>query len=419
MKQINVLFFIRKTRALKNGETAINMRITIEGQNTEINTRRTVLPSQWNQKKEKATGKDPHCVEVNSHLNFLKTQVFKIQQQLEENNLPVNPISIKNNLFAEKEKPKLFFDEFENYNEKASESGNYAKATIRRYRLCLKYFREMYKEKDSTSKKPETDLLFQNIDEDLLFDFQDYLKNNKKLAHNTTIRLLKCVKKITSYGLKKKWILIDPFIDIPFHEQEVIITPLIEEELRILCTRDFYITRLNEVRDAFVFCCFTGLAFIDVWGLKREHITKDNTGNLWIRKARKKTDIMCHIPVLDIPLKLIEKYENDPRCIQNNRVLPVMSNQKMNAYLKEIATICQIDKRLTTHVARHTFATTVALANKVSLENVAKMLGHSDLRMTLHYAKILDESISNDIKNVSKNFSNLEINQNNLLEKVS
>ena len=153
-----------------------------------------------------------------------------------------------------------------------------------------------------------------------------------------------------------------------------------------------------------VFYRFTALAFVDVQQLSREHLIKDNNGALWIRKARQKTSQMCNIPVLSIPQRILRKYEDNIECIKKGVLLPVISNQRMNAYLKEIADLCGITKRLTTHVARHTAATVVFLANDVSMENVSKILGHSNIRMTQHYARVLDSSIMRDMVNVERNF---------------
>ena len=149
---------------------------------------------------------------------------------------------------------------------------------------------------------------------------------------------------------------------------------------------------------------FSGMAFSDVYQLSREHLVKDNNGALWIRKARQKTKQMCNIPVLSPAKRLIEKYADCPECVAKNVLFPVLSNQKMNAYLKEIADLCGIQKRLTTHVARYTAATSVFLANEVSMENVAKILGHANIKMTQHYAKVLDQSIMRDMGKVEKSF---------------
>ncbi len=152
--------------------------------------------------------------------------------------------------------------------------------------------------------------------------------------------------------------------------------------------------------------CFTGLAFIDVQQLSPEHIVKDNNENLWIRKPRQKTKNMCNIPLLDIPLEILRKYADYPACKKKGVLLPVPCNQKMNSYLKEIADLCLIKKNLTTHTARHSYATSVCLANGVSIENVAKMLGHSNIKMTQHYARVLDSSILKDMNNVRDVLSN-------------
>ena len=170
-----------------------------------------------------------------------------------------------------------------------------------------------------------------------------------------------------------------------------------KHEIEKIYNKEFTIERLAQVRDVFLFCCFSGLAFSDVKQLTHDHISIDTNGNKWIRKQRQKTKNMCNIPLLEIPLKIIDKYKSHPRCQEKNVLLPVLCNQKMNAYIKEITDLCGINKQVSTHTARHTFAT-LMLANGVSIENVAKMLGHSDTKMTRHYAQILDSSIMRDME---------------------
>lgn len=150
-------------------------------------------------------------------------------------------------------------------------------------------------------------------------------------------------------------------------------------------------------------CCFTGLAFSDIHGLGKEHIVEDSNGVRWIRKGRQKTKIMCNIPLMEIPLKILEKYSTNEYCRKHGVLFPVLCNQKMNAYLKELADICGIKKTLTTHVARHTFAT-FALANGVSIESVAKMLGHTNVQMTRHYARVLDRTVMREMSQIKMDF---------------
>ena len=211
---------------------------------------------------------------------------------------------------------------------------------------------------------------------------------------------MKCLKKITNLALANEWITKDPFVGIKFHEKEVVREFLTMDELLTIYHKDFPLERIRIVRDVFIFAAFTGLAFIDAQQLAPEHIVEDKNGNLWIRKPRQKTKNMCNIPLLDIPLEILRRYADHPVCQKKNVLLPVPCNQKMNSYLKEIAYLCLIKKNLATHLARHSYATSVCLANGVSIENVAKMLGHSNIKMTQHYAKVLDSSILRDMTNV-------------------
>lgn len=198
----------------------------------------------------------------------------------------------------------------------------------------------------------------------------------------------------------------DPFFGLRFKAEEVNVDFLSIDELDRIRHKQIDVPRLEKVRDIFVFCCFTGLAFADVSQLTSENIIQDGQGKLWIRKSRQKTKEMCNIPILSVAKEILDKYNDYAQTNGKGLLLPVLSNQKQNAYLKEIADICHIKKKLTTHVARHTAATIVFLANKVSIENVAKILGHANLNMTRHYAKVLDQSIMNDMENVERTFCN-------------
>lgn len=211
----------------------------------------------------------------------------------------------------------------------------------------------------------------ENINHQFVEKFEYFVKTEKGCAQNATVKYLKILKKITTLALTNKWMTDNPFSGIKFKQTQSNRDFLTEKELHSIMEKKFDIPRLEIVRDIFVFCCLSGLAFTDIQHLKSEHIIEDANGERWIRKAREKTNNMCHIPLLDIPAMIIEKYKNHPICLQKNMVLPVPSNQRMNSYLKEIADLCGITKTLTTHVARHSFAC-IALANKVSMETIAK-----------------------------------------------
>jgi integrase len=204
-------------------------------------------------------------------------------------------------------------------------------------------------------------------------------------------------KKVVLLCIKNGWLERDPFAGFKFTKKEVERPYLTAVELQEMASKEFKAERLTLVRDIFLFCCYTGLAYVDVKKLKRTEIGVGVDGERWIFTKRQKTDTASRIPLLPTSLRLLEKYKHHPQC-ENGRLLPVLSNQKMNAYLKEIADACGIDKTLTFHVARHTFATTVTLSNGVPIETVSKMLGHTNIRTTQHYAKVLDIKVSEDMK---------------------
>lgn len=398
----NMLFFIRRTRALKSGENPIMLRISIEGQLAEMQLKRAVKPNLWNQNKERCTGKDAASLEINRYLDSVKLRLLDIHRNLELEDKLINPMEIKRKFLGLDEEHKMFFQVFQEHNDKCREliGIDYAKVTISRFNTCLKYMKEI------TLKKYHTkDIPLKEVNHAFIQDYIHFLKTEKGLSENTLIRYMKVIKKITNMALANDWMTKNPFVNIRFHEQEVHKEFLTKEELEILRTKEFDIPRLDLVRDVFLFQCYTGLAFIDVSELTEEHIVPDNEGNLWIRKARQKTKVMCNIPLLDIPLQILEKYKEHPLCQKKGVLLPVMSNQKVNSYLKEIADFCGIKKQISSHTGRHTFSTVVALANNVSLENVAKMLGHTSTKMTQRYAKILDQSILRDMQGVRENFA--------------
>ena len=400
----NVLFFIRKTRTVKSGETPIMLRITIQGQLAEMQLKRTVKPELWSQAKERCTGKDSKSVEVNRYLESVKLRLYEIHRTLENENKLINPMEIKRRFLGLDEKHKMFFEIFQEHNDKCREliGKDYAKVTISRFDTCLKYFKEMLLKQYHLK-----DIPMKEINNTIIQDYIHFLKSKKNLQENTVIRYMKVVKKITNMALANDWIDKNPFMNIHFHEQEVHKEFLTKEELEILRTKVFNVPRLELVRDIFLFQCWTGLAFIDVSELKPEHLVTDNEGNIWIRKARQKTKIMCNIPVLPVAASILEKYKNVAEC--TGKLLPVLSNQRMNSYLKEIADVCGLQKNLCTHSARHSYATSICLANGVSMENVAKMLGHADTSVTKHYARVLDQNIFKDMQKVNSCLSELAI----------
>lgn len=401
-----VLFFLKKTKLLKNGEASVCMRITVNGTRVENNIRKSIDPALWSQAKETARGKSRRACDLNVYIEEARIKLYQIFCELEQQNRPVTAHLLQEFFFGQ-EKPeevRTLLGTMQEHNDqcRALVGTDYALITVRRYESCRRYLAELIRQRYG-----KEDLPLAEVNGELVRAFAFYLKTEKGCQQNTVIRYMKCLKKITNLARANDWMAKDPFLGIRFHEKEVVREFLTMDELQTIYRKEFPLERLTLVRDVFIFAAFTGLAFIDVQQLAPEHIVRDNNGNLWIRKPRQKTKNMCNIPLLDIPQEILRKYADHPTCRKKGVLLPVPCNQKMNSYLKEIADTCMIRKNLTTHCARHSYATSVCLANGVSLENVAKMLGHSNIKMTQHYARVLDSSILRDMMQVERAISKL------------
>lgn len=205
------------------------------------------------------------------------------------------------------------------------------------------------------------------------------------------------LRKMVNLAITLDWLPKDPFASFKKHFDKVERQCLTAEELASLANKEFKIDRLEHVRDMFLFSCYTGLAYIDMTQLTKENIIKGIDGGLWLSTSRVKTDTSVRVPLLPQAKVLVDKYRDDPRAQYSSTVFPVISNQRMNGYLKEIADVCGITKTLTFHIARHTFATTVTLSNGVPIESVSKMLGHTSIRTTQIYAKVVESKLSEDM----------------------
>lgn len=273
---------------------------------------------------------------------------------------------------------------------------DFAAGTAERYRTAKSYLAE-YILHDYGKK----DIPVKQVDHAFITGFEYYLKTKRNCSHNTAIKYIVNFKKIIRIAYANGWITKDPFSNYKVRLRNVEREFLTAEEIQLLMDTAFNNHRLEHVKDCFIFCCFTGLAYADVKKLTHDDFVTGIDGELWIYTKRTKTRTKSNIPVLPTALMILEKYEDSPYLVKE-KVLPILTNQKMNAYLKEIADLSGIKKNLTTHLARHTFATTVTLSNGVSIESVSKMLGHKNLRTTQHYAKILNRRVSDNMRLLRK-----------------
>lgn len=402
-----VAFFLR-SNVLKNGEQPVFMRITVNGQRAENNIQKSILPNLWNQAKERAIGSGRTAVDLNRFIEEARIKVHQIVTELQQNDEPVNAKVVQQRFYGinpNKKTERTILEVIQSHNDDAEKliGIDFAKTTVLRYKSMKRYLAEMIKKNYDVD-----DLPLSQFTGEVIRAYEVFLKTEKDMSQNTLIRYMKALKKITNRCIANDWIHKDPFVGIKFREEPTEPEFLTIEELNRIYECDPGCKRLEVVRDMFLMSAFTGLAFSDVSQLTSEHIVRDNAGNLWIRKHRQKTRQISNIPLLDIPAAILKKYEGDKKAAKKGVLLPVPANQVMNRYLKEIATICKIDKYLTTHVARHTYAT-VCLSQGVSLKNVSKMLGHASVKMTEHYARVLDTSILREMNEIrdAMNFGNL------------
>ena len=397
----SVLFFIKRKKLLKNGDAPVYMRVTVDGRFLEASLKRGVNPKTWNEKKQRSPGHDRLSLELNDYLDDTLAKILKIHQRFADEKKIINPKTILDEWAGRIEKPKMLCEEFRTDNEKYRqrlEIGDVVLNTVLRNERAERYLGEFIRKKYKAE-----DIPFSTIDNAFVRDFHLFLRVDKKQEQNPANKYCKILKRIVTLALDNKWMAVNPFQGIRFQAKATNRQFLTEKELSTIINKEFTLDRLNVVRDIFVFCALTGLSFSDVEGLKPEHVSVDDDGNYWIHKARQKTKNVCSIPYLESARAIAEKYKGHPLCEKRGVLLPVISNQRMNSYLGEIAGICGINKPLTMHIARHSFAC-LALANGVSMEIIARMLGHSDIRTTKIYAKVIDKSIAEQMSGLASKF---------------
>ena len=402
---LSLLFYIKKSKADSSGNANIYLRITVNGKRAELSIRRKVHIDNWNAENSQSRGNSAVSLEINRLMANIKSQIYLIEQKLLNNGKSVTAITLRNAFLGKDENNRMVLDIFKEHNDKVDKlvGKDFAAGTAERYKTAKKhindYILKEYKVKDIPIK---------DVDHKFITGFEYYLKTTRKCAHNSAIKYITNFKKIIRIAYANDWISKDPFLHWKAKLKIVDREFLTENELQKLVEKEFGIVRLNQVKDIFVFCCFTGLAYADVKKLTKNDIVIGIDGQKWIKTKRAKTDTRSNIPILSIPQAIIDKYKTHQESFDTELLLPVLSNQKMNAYLKEIADLCGINKNLTFHLARHTFATTVTLTNGVSIESVSKMLGHKSLKTTQHYAKIIDKKVSEDMNQLREKMKDSE-----------
>jgi site-specific recombinase XerD len=390
----SLLFYMKKPKNCQKGVAPIYIRITVNGNRSEVTTGRSCAPSRWNARAGRAIGTKEEFKSLNTYLDQLQIKMYDAHAQLMAADETITAESIRNRFQGKVEKPITLIEAFKDHNEKMESlvGMEFSKGTAERYRTSLKHTIDFLQWKYKVD-----DIELKKVDYHFISEYDYYLRSVRKCANNSTVKYLKNFGKIIRICLANARMETDPFINYKPKVKKVDRVYLNQEEIELIANKEMATDRLTYVRDIFLFCCYTGLAYIDVKNLRKQNIVTGIDGENWISINRQKTNVPSRIPLLPVASALLDQYRQNRICLNTGMLFPVTSNQKMNSYLKEIADVCGINKPITFHIARHTFATTVTLLNGIPIESVSKMLGHTNIQTTQHYAKVLDIKVGADM----------------------
>ena len=395
MKSIfRVVFYLRSNYVNKEGKTSVMLRIYLNNERLSLgSTGISVKSSQWDKEKERIKGRTTEALNTNLQLDNIASGLQSIFRRIEMSDV-VSLERIKSEFLGKKEEIDTLMQLFEKHNgDVAKQVGvSVGKATLQKYNVCKRHFSEFLEKQYKRSDLKLTELTYVVIRE-----FDLYLRTEVGQNPNTATKTMKTFKTITLLGQKMGVLLHDPFMNHRFHIEPVNRGFLTDEEILSIAHKQINIPRLELIRDIFIFSCFTGLAYIDVSNLTPDHIVTLGDKQ-WIMTQRQKTSVETNVLLLDIPKAIIAKYGG--KTYRNGKLFPMLTNQKTNSYLKEIADICGIKKNLTFHLARHTFAT-MSLSKGVPMESISKMLGHTNIRTTQIYARITNKKIEHDMEELA------------------
>ena len=397
-----ILFYLRKNQVNKAGKASIMTRLSVNGEVSQFSSKLDIEPELWDVRLGKVAGNSLKSRKVNDLLDDIRTSLKNHYHDIETHEAYVTAEKVRNAFLGYSTKQSTLLELFKTHNEDAQKLLGISKtgATLSKYDRAYRRLGEFMQ-----AKYKITDIALKEINYKFVTDFETYLRTVSKCNENTTAKFLQMLRMIVIVAKNNGWIFNDPFSNYKIRQKRVDRGYLTDQEIQTIMEKKFGSIRLEQVRDVFIFSCFTGLAYIDVKQLTGNNICTSFDGKQWIMTHRQKTDTPVNLPLLNIPLTILKKYEGK---LPKGQLLPVLSNQKLNSYLKEIADLCDIHKNVTFHLARHTFATTTTLSKGVPIETVSKMLGHTNIKTTQIYARITNEKISRDMELLSSKLDDME-----------
>jgi site-specific recombinase XerD len=402
---IKVIFFIKTAKVKLTGECPIYAKVNLGKETTVLSTGKNITKERWEiTNKLKNTLRSEREKVLKQSLDLLHLKVDRTYNNLLKLNPEVNLEEVKNVITGNtKDDTVYLLTIFDKHNEDFKKRVNNcerASASLQKYNrskdLILAFLRKKYSKDDVDVKKVNSAFIY-NLESFLKYESE--YKGIVGIKNNSVVKYFKNFKTICNFGIKLELIDKNPF---NVYEGKLKINEAVflsQDELNKIENISLSNSRLDRVRDIFLFSCYTGYAPVDACKLTNDNIIKDGYGNLWIKTERTKTNIKANVPILPSCQNIIDKYQGNQLTL-----LPKLSNQKMNAYLKEIADLCGIKKYLTYYVSRHTFASTVTLGNGIKIENVSSMMGHSNIKQTQHYAKVLDTNVMEDMQKLMKKY---------------
>lgn len=392
-------FVIRTPNTEKSTLSMIYARITVNGQRTEVSLKLKISSTLWDSVRGQAKGKSHEINKINEHIERVRSLIMDSYHQLIYQKKVVSIATVKS-LFLGIDDSEMSILKLIDYHNKNS-YGKLSQGTLKNYSSTTKYIIKYL-----SCNYNRRDIFLSELDYKFIFDFESFLRNCKPLhkhqplSNNGIMKHMERLKKIINLAVTMQWVKQDPFPKYKLRYEETDRKYLSLSEFTTLKSKRFRKEYLQSVLDMFLFSCYTGLAFIDIFTLKTSNVVIGNDNKYWLYTRREKSKVVVKIPLLPEALELIAKYKNNIKANELGKVFPVISNQKINYYLKEIGRSCQLSKDLSFHMARHTFATTVTLNNGVPIESVSKMLGHKEIRTTQIYAKVLEYKLSEDMDNL-------------------
>lgn len=391
----SILFWADQKNAI-NGEVLIYARITVDQKRSNISLKRRVPLNLWDPKKKKLRGNSKEAQNANQYLDQVYTQLFQIYQDLKFKKELITAKLIKSLYTGDNQESKSLRNIFSYHSQKIANT--LAPGSIRNFGITENYVFKFLERKKST-----TDIYLNKLNFEFLSHFELFLcdiwpvGHPKALSNNTRMKHIQRLRKVVTLAYHLEWIDRDPFVKWKMTYDKTNREFLSEIELKNLEDKVFISKRLDRVRDLFVFSCYTGISYVDIMKLKSSNLVISIDGENWIMTKRQKTDTIVKVPLLGQALDIVNKYKDHPSTAVNGSLLPVLTNEKLNVFLKEVANFVGIQKNLTFHMARHTFATTITLSNGVPIETVSKLLGHTKISTTQIYARVLENKVSTDM----------------------